>query len=481
MALAAGDDEVAFGVDLATGGGRQHPHEAGSAHVGRWFDAARLAQGGAEVHEVHEVVDDAAGLDHAWPPHRQRDLAADVVQVVLRSGDARDAVVARHHDDRVVVLARLGQFLDQDAKTMVEGEAFAQVVGDVFANLVDIGHEARHPALEVVGIDIPQGLARAALPRPMRVGRAPPVAERPVGSPREHERPDVVARLGVEQLLGRLDAVLGPESGHEVGELVEVEPGLVVGRAHAAHRGIAGLAGAPHLVGVTDLVAAASFEFEREGGDVVVPVRAHEDGAETGLPEVAASEHRAPARRAGRSRNERVGEQRALRRDRVEVRCLDQVVPGAGAVDPAVRAGVATPVVRECDHDVRLHSHPLVESGTLTNVRNLVRRTMGGTPAAVGGWKLRLQTTRGEETPVVALAADGTGVYQSPEGLLGVEATYDGDDVVFIVTHKTVMTDFKIRFKGTVSGDTFDGGMMTVIGPHPVTGERILETSDAGD
>lgn len=104
---------------------------------------------------------------------------------------------------------------------------------------------------------------------------------------------------------------------------------------------------------------------------------------------------------------------------------------------------------------------------------------MGGTPAAVGGWKLRLQTTRGEETPVVALAADGTGVFQSPEGLLGVEATYDGDDVAFIVTHKTVMTDFKIRFKGTISGDTFDGGMMTVIGPHPVTGERILETSDA--
>lgn len=75
---------------------------------------------------------------------------------------------------------------------------------------------------------------------------------------------------------------------------------------------------------------------------------------------------------------------------------------------------------------------------------------------------------------MVALAADGTGIYQSPEGPLPVTATYDGDDVLFIATHKTVMTDFKIRFKGTVDGDRFDGGMLTVAGPHPVTGERIV-------
>lgn len=73
----------------------------------------------------------------------------------------------------------------------------------------------------------------------------------------------------------------------------------------------------------------------------------------------------------------------------------------------------------------------------------------------------------------MALAADGTGIYQSPEGPLPVTATYDGDDVTFIATHKTVMTEFKMRFRGTVDGDRFEGGMLTVIGPHPVTGERI--------
>jgi hypothetical protein len=102
-------------------------------------------------------------------------------------------------------------------------------------------------------------------------------------------------------------------------------------------------------------------------------------------------------------------------------------------------------------------------------------------PAAVGGWRLRFETTRGEEQPVVALAADGTGVYQSPEGPLPVTATFDGDEVQFVATHKTVMTDFKIRFRGTVDGDTFDGAMLTVSGLHPVTGERIREPSSTRD
>ncbi len=96
-------------------------------------------------------------------------------------------------------------------------------------------------------------------------------------------------------------------------------------------------------------------------------------------------------------------------------------------------------------------------------------------PAAVGGWRLRFETTRGEEQPVVALAADGTGIYQSPEGPLPVTATFDGDQVKFFARHKTVMTYFTLRFQGTIDGDTFDGAMLTVSGPHKVTGERIRE------
>lgn len=99
--------------------------------------------------------------------------------------------------------------------------------------------------------------------------------------------------------------------------------------------------------------------------------------------------------------------------------------------------------------------------------------SMSDDAAAIGTWRLSFRTKRGQEHPVVALAADGTGIYQSPEGPLPVAATFDGDEVMFIATHKTVMTDFKIRFKGIISGDRFDGGMLTVMGPHPVTGERI--------
>lgn len=94
-------------------------------------------------------------------------------------------------------------------------------------------------------------------------------------------------------------------------------------------------------------------------------------------------------------------------------------------------------------------------------------------PGAVGGWKLRLETHRGEERPVLALAADGTGVFQSPEGPLPVAAIFDGDDVTFVATHKTVMTEFKMRFMATIDGDTFTGAWLTVEGPHAVTGERI--------
>lgn len=52
-------------------------------------------------------------------------------------------------------------------------------------------------------------------------------------------------------------------------------------------------------------------------------------------------------------------------------------------------------------------------------------------------------------------------------------ATCDGDDVTFFAEHKSVMTDIKIRFRGTIHGDTFDGMLQTAGGPHPVTGERV--------
>ena len=52
-------------------------------------------------------------------------------------------------------------------------------------------------------------------------------------------------------------------------------------------------------------------------------------------------------------------------------------------------------------------------------------------------------------------------------------ATYDGDDVMCVVEHQTVVTNFKFRVRGTIDGDTFEGAWLTVSGPHAVTGERI--------
>ncbi len=94
-------------------------------------------------------------------------------------------------------------------------------------------------------------------------------------------------------------------------------------------------------------------------------------------------------------------------------------------------------------------------------------------PSAVGTWRLSFRTKRGQEHPVVALAADGTGIYRSPEGPLPVTATYDGDDVTFTAMHKTVISDSPMRFRGAVTSDSFTGALLTVVGPHLVSGERI--------
>ena len=76
--------------------------------------------------------------------------------------------------------------------------------------------------------------------------------------------------------------------------------------------------------------------------------------SETCLPEIAATQQRAPAGRAGRGGHQRVEEQRALRGDTVEILSQQQRVDASPAAFVfRVRTGVSSPVVRERKYDLR--------------------------------------------------------------------------------------------------------------------------------
>ena len=86
-------------------------------------------------------------------------------------------MIPAHHDDGVLVLAQLLQFLDQDSQAGVEGGDLTEVVRQVLTHFVDVGQESGHLALEVVGIDAPKLLARPLDPFAVHVGGAEPVGE----------------------------------------------------------------------------------------------------------------------------------------------------------------------------------------------------------------------------------------------------------------------------------------------------------------
>src|SRR5690606_9106234 len=101
-----------------------------------------------------------------------------------------------------------------------------------------------------------------------------------------------------ELFLGGFDrAALGDALGDHVAEAAEVPSGGLVAAAGSTVGVVGGRAGTPHLVGEADVVA-RSLEQEGPGRDAAIPDRAEEDGAEAGLPEVAAGEEGRPAGRA---------------------------------------------------------------------------------------------------------------------------------------------------------------------------------------
>jgi len=66
------------------------------------------------------------------------------------------------YDHRVIQFARGLDLGEQRAETRIDGLAFAQVIGHVFADFGDVGEEAGQLALEGIGIDSPM-----LLPEPL--------------------------------------------------------------------------------------------------------------------------------------------------------------------------------------------------------------------------------------------------------------------------------------------------------------------------
>ena len=351
MAFPAEHDVVARRVHLPGSGRLQHRQQAARRHVRQALDPRRVQERGSQVHQVDEVVHGPPRRHAPWPARRQRHLAAQVVQVALAAREAGNAVVAAHHQQRVVQLADLLQLGEQDAEPGVDRLALAEVVAHVLAHVVHVGQERRQAAFQIVRLQAPELRAGAALPLAVGVGGAPPVTERTPRLARVQERLEVVARFVVQNLFGALDAALRRQLGGDKGEQPEACAGGGVARPVAAVGGVARRTRRPHLVGVADVIAGC-LQRERVGGDRVVPFGALQDGAAPGLPEVAAGQDRAAARCAGRRRHERVAEQRTLARHPVEVGRVDDRVGGAVALNPAVSARVPAPVVREREHDV---------------------------------------------------------------------------------------------------------------------------------
>ena len=159
MTLAPGHHVIPLRIDLAAARIGQNRHQALAGHGRRDVDATCLAERGSEVHQVHEVRDDASRQDPSGPAHGEGDFATDVVQVALGARHAGDAVVAADHQQGVVEFAGRPQFLDDDSQALVHGLAFAQVVRGILPDVVHIGEERRQPSLQIIRLDPPQRLA----------------------------------------------------------------------------------------------------------------------------------------------------------------------------------------------------------------------------------------------------------------------------------------------------------------------------------
>ncbi len=260
-----------------------------------------------------------------WPGQRAAsDLATDVVEIAFGSRKPRYAVIAADDNQRVVEFADRLQPLQQHAESAVHGLAFAQIIGNILANLVDVRQEWRQLPLQRIGIDAPERAAAAALPFPVRVARPPPVAERLAGRTGIEEGVEIPASFVIQRLLGAFDPQFRGARGRVLGETVERVPGLHVTRAQPAVRGVHGEARRPDLVRVADVVA-VSLQNQRIARNGFVPAGALKDGAEAAFPEIATGQDRTAAGGAGRRGHEGIRKQDAIPNDAVDMGRLHEM------------------------------------------------------------------------------------------------------------------------------------------------------------
>lgn len=178
VAFAACDDVVASRVDLSVLLGEQQRNDASSGHTGGYGLVGGFEKGGGEVHEVDEVVNDAAGSDAAGPLREERDLGAEIVEIAFAAWEAGDTVVAADDDESVFSLTDCVELLEEQVQHAIQRECLAEVVAHVLADFVHVRQESGHAALKGVGVEAPKVFAGALGPFAVGVGGAEPVTER---------------------------------------------------------------------------------------------------------------------------------------------------------------------------------------------------------------------------------------------------------------------------------------------------------------
>ena len=289
----------------------------------------------------------------AGPPDSQRHLHTEVVQVAFAAGETWRAVVTADDDHRVVQLAQRLKPLEDQAQRGVERLHFAEVVGKILPHLVHVRQKLRQPALEIVRVDAPQGLAGAFRPLAVHERRSEPVAERLVAIPVIDERVKIAHHLVVKNLLGILDQhATGHALGRHLREAVEHPTAFFIGIFTGTVWRVRGRTRSPDLVRLADVIAgvAQHQRVRRDGG---IPLGPLQNRAHAGAEKILAGEQRTAARRARRRGDEGVLEQHPLLSDSVERRRLDDGVRAGTAIDLRVGAGVLAPVVGEREQDVR--------------------------------------------------------------------------------------------------------------------------------
>ncbi len=128
-------------------------------------------------------------------------------------GKPRRTVIAADHQQRVIQLPGLLQFIQQHLQSGIEGGNLTEVVSQVLTHFRHVRQVGRHFAFQVVRLNPPQRLARALGPLAMDVGGTEPVAEWLAWLARRQELGEVPAHLVQQLLLGLIDRLRPGRSG----------------------------------------------------------------------------------------------------------------------------------------------------------------------------------------------------------------------------------------------------------------------------